>query len=268
MSQAYSYLFVPGNRPDRFDKALASGAHRVIVDLEDAVPAAEKAAAREAVAAWLCAEKPVLLRLNRPGSEHWQADGELVGKAGIAGLVIPKLEDPAALLSLHQANPGVDLFPMIESARGLAALTGVCAAPGVRAVIFGSLDFALDIHATSEQALLLARSTLVLQSRLAGIDSPVDGVTPGFDDLSALDRDAKNARELGFGGKTCIHPRQIPLVNRVFAPTDAERAWAQRVVEAAAVANDGAVAVDGSMVDLPLILRARSILATRSILEK
>jgi citrate lyase subunit beta/citryl-CoA lyase len=267
MSQACSYLFVPGNRPDRFDKARASGAHRVIVDLEDAVPEADKAAARTAVAAWLGAEKPVLLRLNRPGSQHWDADCPLVGKAGIAGVVIPKVEDPAALLPLHEAHPGLDLFPMIESARGLAALAGICAMPGCRAIIFGSLDFALDIHATSEQALLLARSRIVLESRLAGIDMPVDGVSPGFQDLLALEQDAKSARELGFGGKTCIHPRQVPIVNRIFSPTEEELAWARRVVDAAAAANDGAVAVDGSMVDLPLILRARAILEIRSIPE-
>ncbi|HET6565157.1 MAG TPA: aldolase/citrate lyase family protein, partial [Xanthomonadales bacterium] len=172
--------------------------------------------------------------------------------------VVPKVEDTAALLQLHKTWPGLDLYPMIESARGLAGLAGICAAPGVRAVIFGSLDFALDINAHGDQALLLARSRIVLESRLAGIEMPVDGITPGFEDLGPLQRDAQNARELGFGGKTCIHPRQVALVNEVFAPTEEERAWAIKVITAAT--EGGAVAVDGSMVDRPVILRARRIL--------
>ena len=260
MVQACSYLFVPANRPDRFDKAWLSGAHRVIVDLEDAVPLAEKGAARSAVASWLSADKPVLLRLNAAGSEHWVHDCELIAKPGLAGLVLPKVQDAEVLSSLHLAQPGLALFPMIETARGLAHLPEICAAPGVSAILFGSLDFALDINAFGDQALLMARSEIVLQSRLAGIHMPVDGVTADFENLSYLERDARNARELGFGAKMCIHPRQIQAVNAAFAPTPQELEWARSVVRAADLAGGGAVAVEGKMVDRPVILRARHIL--------
>ena len=120
------------------------------------------------------------------------------------------------------------------------------------------------ISATSASAttsLIHARSQLVLVSRVAGIAAPVDGVTPSIDDADALRRDTGRARALGFGAKLCIHPRQVPAVNEAFRPSESEIAWARRVVDADAVSGGAAVAVDGRMVDRPVLLKARAILA-------
>ncbi|HEY6409595.1 MAG TPA: aldolase/citrate lyase family protein, partial [Ktedonobacteraceae bacterium] len=130
---------------------------------------------------------------------------------------------------------------------------------------FGSIDFQLDTAISGEQEeLLYARSRLVLASRITSILPPVDGVTMALDDLARLQDDVARARRLGFGGKLCIHPRQVDTINRGFAPTGSERAWARRILEAAEASGAGgagALQLDGELVDRPVIERARSILA-------
>jgi len=140
----------------------------------------------------------------------------------------------------------------------------LAATAGVTRLVFGSIDFQLDLDiADDDLALLPFRMRLVLASRVAGLPAPVDGVTTALDDEARIEAEARRARSLGFGAKLCIHPKQVAIVNGAFSPAAAELAWAQRVVDAAAAADGAAVAVDGRMVDAPVLARARRLLAAR-----
>jgi citrate lyase subunit beta/citryl-CoA lyase len=255
-----SYLFVPGHRPDRFDKACAAGADQVIIDLEDAVPPADKAAARAALAAWLSPARPVLVRINGAGSEWFSGDLALCGQPGVAGIVLPKAEREADLAALAAAGTRA-ILPLVESALGLWNCAVLARAPRVQRLVFGAIDFCLDLGIREgHEQLLYARSQLVLASRVAGIGAPVDGVTTSLDDPDSVRADTLRARALGFGAKLCIHPKQVGPVNAAFVPASDELAWAGRVMAAAAQANGGAVALDGRMIDRPVVLAAQQML--------
>jgi citrate lyase subunit beta/citryl-CoA lyase len=258
-----SFLFVPGNKPERFAKALASGADAVIVDLEDAVADTDKASARAHVAdalhAFAASPVRVLLRINGAATPWFEEDLALAARDGIEGVVLPKAEHPAALTAVAAAT-AKPIWPIIESAEGVWNALDVARMRGVERLIFGSVDFELDLDCDgSWDALLHARSRIVLASRVAGIQSPVDGVTVAIDDEAQLVQDASKARSLGFGAKLCIHPRQVGAVNAAFSPSADEIAKARRIVEAYERAQGGAVSVDGRMVDLPVLLKARRI---------
>jgi citrate lyase subunit beta/citryl-CoA lyase len=255
-----SYLFVPGNRPERFDKACAAGADAVIVDLEDAVPPSEKAAARASVAAWLSPDKPVLVRINAHDTAWFEDDLQLCAAPGVAGIVLPKAEAEAAVMRVFGAGAST-ILPLIESGLGLWNAAVLARQPRVERLVFGAIDFSLDLNIQeSHETLLYARSQLVLASRVAGIAAPVDGVTTSFDDPARVQADTLRARSLGFGAKLCIHPKQVAPVHQAFAPTAEELDWAARVVAAAEAARGGAVALDGRMVDRPVILIAQQML--------
>lgn len=269
---ARSWLFVLGDRPDRFDKARASGADRVIVDLEDAVRPAHKEAAREAVAAYLAPGRPVYVRVNGAATPWHDADLEAVCRPGLAGVVLPKAEDAATIR--HVADrlrgaglPGATVAPLVESARGVWRARRLAAAdPLVERLLFGALDLALDLGASvgpDEAELLLARQAVVLASRVAGVAPPIDGIAERIDDEEGLRAACERARRLGFGGKLAIHPRQVAAINGAFTPTPAEVAWARRVVAAYDAAPGGAARVDGRMVDRPVVERARRVLRAR-----
>ena len=258
---ARSFLFVPGNRPERFAKACAAGAHAVIVDLEDAVAPDEKIAARAALAAWITPATPVLVRINSADSAWFDDDLALCRLPGVAGIVLPKAERTQDLAALCEAGAAT-IFPLIETARGFWAMHALAGAPRVQRLLFGTIDFCLDMGLQeSDEALRFFRSQMVLVSRVASIAAPVDGVTTAIDDPELVAGDTLRSRGLGFGGKLCIHPKQVAPVNDAFLPTEPERVWARRVVEAAAAAHGAAVAVDGKMVDRPVLLRAQQILA-------
>lgn len=267
-----SLLFVPGHRVDRFAKALAAGADAVVVDLEDAVAPADKDAARAALAGWLDSNPlaagaangrapRLIARINGPDTAWFEADLALVGHPGLDAVMLAKAEDPSGLARLRRAGARA-LLPLIESARGVARLREIAAAPGVERLAFGTLDFQVDLgmRDAHEDDLLVYRTQFVVESRLAGIAGPIDGVSTAIDDATRLAEDVLRARRLGFAGKLCIHPRQVAQVNALFAPNEAEIAWATRVLEAAAAAGGAAVAVDGKMVDKPVMLRAEAIL--------
>ena len=261
-----SYLFVPADRPERIAKALASGADAVIVDLEDAVAPAAKDAARAALQAWLAQQGdaatavPLLVRLNAPGTAWHEADRALATQAAVAGLMCPKAERPEDLVALAAVLGGRALLPLVESAEGLDRLRDIARVRGVQRLAFGSIDLQVDLGMNDEEALLPWRLQLVLQSRLAGLAPPVDGVSTAIDDTGVVGADARRARERGFGAKLCIHPKQVAPVNAAFTPSAAEVDWARRVLHAAEASGDAAVAVDGKMVDKPVLLRAQALL--------
>lgn len=260
-----TYLFVPGDRPDRYGKALAAGADAVIIDLEDAVAEERKPAAREALLHWAATrraqDEPLFVRINAASTVAFHKDLEALGRSGIVGVVLSKAESATDVATVREAVPGARVIALIESARGIASLESICAAPGVEQLGFGSLDYANDLglHGDDERGLIEPSSRMAIASRVAGLAAPVAGVTTALDDASRLRADLAFARAFGFGAKLCIHPRQVAVVHAAFLPTEAEIAWAKRVEEAVA---DGAsaVQVDGRMVDRPVILKARDIL--------
>jgi citrate lyase subunit beta / citryl-CoA lyase len=250
-----SYLFVPGNRPERFAKAVASGAGAVILDLEDAVPPEAKADARNAVCNWLSQhENAAWVRINGADTEFFEEDLRALAAVAVPGVVLPKAEAPLGL--------GMPVIPLIESAAGLWNVLQVARGPRVERLAFGSVDFQLDAGIQGDgEALLYARSQLVLASRIARLASPIDGVTVQIGDTARLAQDVARARDLGFGAKLCIHPNQIDPVERGFAPTEEERRWAQAVVGAFEQARGSAVRLEGKLIDPPVVERARRLLA-------
>ena len=255
-----SLLFVPGDRPDRFEKAARSGADLVVCDLEDAVSPGSKDAAREEVARWLREGGTAAVRVNALGTPWYAADcAALAGLAGLAAVMVPKAEDSRALGELAARPGAVPLIALVETALGLHHALNLAAVPGVARLAFGAVDFALDTGcAEDDLALLHARSSLVVASRAAGVAQPVDGVTLALDDPEAVRVDAARARRLGFAGKLCVHPGQVAAVNAAFSPSPEEVDRARRVV---AAAGDGAASrVDGEMVDVPVLERSRRVL--------
>jgi len=261
-----SYLFVPASRPDRYERALASGADAVIIDLEDAVAPADKAAARDSLRQWLQARPAdaagVVLRINAHGTPWHGEDFALCALPAVASVMLPKAERAEAMNAVAALRPTLHVIALIESALGVANARALAALPVVQRLAFGNLDLALDLglRGHGEDDLVVHRAEVVMASRLAGLPAPIDGVTTAIDDDERLRTDVQRARRMGFGAKLCIHPRQVPLVRQGLAPGDAELAWARRVVQAAGSAEGAAVAIDGTMVDMPVLLRARAIL--------
>ncbi len=264
-----AYLFVPADRPERHAKARASGADVVIVDLEDAVAPEAKVCAREALAAQLDQAAPLVVRINAAGTPWFEDDLELCRHPGVAAVMLPKAEGIDAVCTVVETTYK-DVLPIIESARGLQDMHSIARVPGVIRLTFGSVDLALDLGIDcapdgGETELLAFRSQMVLASRLAGLAAPVDGVSTAIDDLHRLQADTERARRLGFGAKLCIHPKQVLAVQAVFTPTPERLDWARRVCEAFASAGGAAVAVDGQMVDLPVVQRARAVLRSAGL---
>lgn len=269
-ADAVTWLFVPGDRPDRFDKAAATGADAVILDLEDAVIPGAKELARSQVVSWLTrgwaddgggTRHRGWVRINAVGTPWYDGDvGALAPAPGLLGLVVPKAEDPGALVALReQLGSAIGIVALVESALGMHHAVEI--AQVADRLAFGSIDYAVDLGAEhTPTALLHARSTMVLASRVAGIEGPVDGVTTALRDEELLTEDVAAAAELGFTGKLLIHPAQVAPVAQGFAPTPDEIQWARRVLTAVADAAAGAVSLDGSMIDKPVVDRARRIL--------
>ncbi|MCZ4291737.1 HpcH/HpaI aldolase/citrate lyase family protein [Hoeflea alexandrii] len=259
------FLFVPADRPERYAGAAASGADRVIIDLEDAVAPDRKSAAR----AMLCEElqsapataTPVLLRINGIGTP-WHADdlvavSSLLRSGRLAGIMLPKAEAADDIETIRLTlGPGAMIIALVESAAGLAHAEEIaCAADRIA---FGSIDFAADIGCDhTSDALLFARTRLVIAARVAQRDVPIDGVTRSIRDEDEIEHDARYGASLGLKAKLLIHPAQIAPARRGLSPTPADLAWAERIL--AGSGDRGAVSVDGQMVDAPVIARARQI---------
>ncbi|MGH2860593.1 MAG: HpcH/HpaI aldolase/citrate lyase family protein [Solirubrobacteraceae bacterium] len=275
-----SYLYAPGSRPELMEKALGSGADAVIFDLEDGVTEADKPAARNHVAALLAqpgrSAGPMLhVRINRGADGPDLDDLAAVALPGLSGVRLPKvagageLESVAAALDRLESTAGIApgtvlLYPTVETAAAALAAGELAGAPRVARLVFGATDFLADIGspgAADGPATALARGQLVLASRAAGIGAPVDSVHTKLDDEQGLRQSAERARELGFFGKSVIHPRQLAIVHTVFTPGDEELAQARRVVAHTASHGGGASALGDEMVDAAVLARARRLLA-------
>jgi len=277
-----SLLFVPATSPDKVEKALASAADGVIVDLEDAVAVAEKPRARDSAARLLKQRRStqVYLRVNALTTPFCFDDLAAAASATLDGIVLPKAETASELatvdwvLAQWEAKHGkpagsIAVLPILETACGIAAAAAIAqASQRVRQLMFGAVDFALDLDvdvADETGAVAHARFAVALASRQAGLAAPIDSVFTGIRDLDGLRAAASRARAMGFGGKACIHPAQIAPINEVFSPSEAELARAREIVaafDAAEAAGAAAVSVGGVMVDYPVVEKARRVLAT------
>ncbi|GAA3676077.1 CoA ester lyase [Nonomuraea antimicrobica] len=264
MNAPVTWLYVPGDRPERFGKAVASGADVVIIDLEDAVaPAAKDAARRNAVAYLSGPREPgvqVHVRVNDPATARGRAD--LAAVAQVADAVrLPKVESAAVLDGLD----GVPAYALLESAAGIVAAGRIAAHPNVAGVALGEQDLAAELGITGEQAMNHLRLQVVLAAAAAGLPPVPMSVYPDVKDEAGLLASCRAGRALGLFGRTAIHPRQIPVIRRAFRPTEEEAARAAEIVAAAQEAERagrGAVALpDGRFVDAPVVARAHRTLA-------
>ncbi len=260
MKYPRSYLFVPGNRPDRFAKAASSGAHEIVLDLEDAVGPDEKAAARQNAITWLAGGGRGIVRINGTDTHWFKDDLAALRTTPDAIVMVPKAEPE----SLSRAAEGLrerPLVALVESVAGLMGIHDVAAASGVSRIAFGNLDFGIDARIPGTGAVLdPARFQIALASRHADLPPPIDGVTVALDADGELRSDIVRARDLGFAAKLCIHPAQIDLVNEGFAPSGSEIAWARKILRAFEKSGGAVVRLDGKMVDRPMISRAKAIL--------
>lgn len=270
--QARSLLFVPGSRPERFTKALASGADAVVLDLEDSVPLGAKQAAREAIdSAWAelrAAGLPLVVRINAAESDTGPEDLEWLARltegASPAAVMVPKAESRVSLERVATQLPGIALLPIIESAAGYLALSEIAAAPCVLRLVVGHIDFMADTGlrcSADESELAPLRFAVTMATRLHRLAPAVDGVTVDMGDENRISEDTRRALRFGFGGKLCIHPRQVAGVHAAMVPAAEEVAWARRVIAADAASGGAAVQLDGRMVDAPVVLQAHQVLA-------
>jgi len=261
-----SYLFVPGERPERFGKALASIADAVVVDLEDAVAPPAKPAARAALAALLASTRDaerIVVRINDEATPWFDDDVALLREAGARAVMLPKTERPATIARLRAACAGIAVLPLVETARGVLAAEALASAEGVQRLVFGTIDYALDMDLQGPLAATLgldaAAARLAMASRACALLPPVAGVTAAIDDEPQLRADMERARALGFAAKLCIHLKQLAPLHALLAPDAGELAWARRVLAASKAAGGAALQIDGRMVDRPVIERARLI---------
>lgn len=283
-----SYLFAPGNHARRVEKALTFGADAVILDLEDSVAAAEKPAARAPVAEALARPRACrgYVRVNAASTSFCYGDLVATVRQGVDGVVLPKVESAAELHAIDwlianlEAERGIapssiDLMPIIETSIGVQRVDRILQArslrpyPGpwrVKRIAFGAGDYANDVGLTpslDEPELADARARLVLASRAAGMEGPIDSPWFHFKDLAAFARSLERSRRGGFQGRLCIHPDQVQPVNAAYLPSDEEVARAERIVAAfkeAEAKGAAAIQVDGQMIDYPIVYRAQAIL--------
>ncbi|MEE2033653.1 HpcH/HpaI aldolase/citrate lyase family protein [Rhodococcus chondri] len=254
---ARSWLLVPGSAPDRFDAAAASPADMVVLDLEDAVPAAGKPEARTAVTEWLRAGNTAWVRINDATTPHWADDiAALTGVPNLAGVMLAKVESGQQVDATAEALPdGTRILVLIESAMGLEAAPEIARADGTFRLVFGSGDFRRDTGMSdSPLALAYPRARLVITSRAARLPGPIDG--PSLtDDPAVLEREAQLTRSMGMTGKLCMTPDRAPSANAALSPTPDDVGWAHAVIDT--LGEDGSGVRDGS--DLPKLAKAKKI---------
>ena len=280
MSIHRSFLFAPGNHPRRVEKALLLDADAVILDLEDACPIAEKKATRPVVVAacQLPRKGRGYVRVNASSTEFGYGDIVAVVQKGVDGIILPKLELAdeiraadwvIANLEKERGLPvgAFDLIPIIETAKGMANIRAITAAgTRVKRIAFGAGDFTLDMNiqwTRTETELLPYRSECVLASRAADIEAPIDTVWVNLKDPEGFANSTRHIKSLGFQGKMCIHPDQVPMANEILSPSPLEVEWSRKVVEAfegAEKAGSASIQFEGKFIDYPIVYRARRVL--------
>lgn len=261
-----SALFVPGSRPERFEKALGTGADRIIIDFEDAVEESLKAHARENLRTFMSSHPAaqVAVRVNAVGHIEHSADVACCADlAGVVALMLPKAEGRGQVEQV--AACGKPVWPLIESVAGALSVASIAAAKGVERLTFGALDLGLDIGAkagspAAGKIMDQLRYSLLFESVKHGLDKPLDTVFADIANLDGLRAMASFGRDLGLGGMLCIHPSQVAIANDGYSPTVEEIAWAMRVVEAAKRDPSGAFRLDGKMVDAPVVKQAYRVI--------
>jgi citrate lyase beta subunit len=265
-------LFVPALRPDRFSKAIATGTDIVIVDWEDAVVPERKAEARELTGTFFGepTDRPVLryLRINSPRIPDGLRDLEALFEMEHLpdGIMIPKVESPEEVRwmteILQPYRQDIELFPTVETAKGVRAVAEVALASDATTILgFGAVDLVAETGSDlSWDSLLYTRSQVVLAATEARIEA-LDTVWIEIDDQAGLEDESRRARAIGFTGKAAIHPSQVAPINAAFSPSNAEVDLARRIVEAAEGDFSGALQIDGKMIDEPVIIAARRTMA-------
>jgi citrate lyase subunit beta/citryl-CoA lyase len=282
-----TYLFAPGNHARRVEKALGLGADAVILDLEDAVAIAEKPATRAIVREALARPRDCagFVRVNAYDTEFCHGDIDAIVAEGLDGIVLPKLESAADIKSVdwlltnlerERGLPvgGIEIMPIIETATGVVNVREIATAgTRVRRLAFGGGDYTRDLGmdwSLGESELLPVRSEMVLASRHGGLEPPVDTVFIHIKEHEAFRASCELVRGLGFQGKMCIHPDQVPAANAVFTPAPDAIAWSERIVaafEEAEKAGIASIQVDGYFVDYPIVEKARRTLDTATLLR-
>lgn len=249
LADARSFLFVPGNRPERFEKAVSSGADAIVLDLEDAVPLADKPAARAAIeAAWPTLRAmgvPLVVRINAVDQPLGQEDLRWLAHLPMpAGVMVRKVESAGALQDVRPQLPqALAILPLIESVAGWSALPQIAACKGILRLVVGHIDFMADTGlqcGDDEAELAPVRFAVAMVTRMQRLAPAVDGVTVAIQDDVRLRQDTRRALRFGFGAKLCIHPRQVAVVHEVLSPTPEEADWAHRVLAADAASGGAA----------------------------
>ncbi|MFD3525663.1 HpcH/HpaI aldolase/citrate lyase family protein [Streptomyces sp. NPDC058653] len=253
-----TWLYAPGDRPDVVRKALGSGADAVIVDLEDAVATDRREYARAATAELLASAGPVPVHVRIADAEDIPA---LAGLPGLAGLRLPKVTHASDIRRTAARAPGTPLYALLESALAIENAHAIAAAhPALRGVALGEADLRADLGVRDDAGLDWPRGRLVVAARAAGLPAPAQSVFPDVRDLEGLAASCAHGRSLGFFGRSAIHPRQLPVIERAYLPTAAEVESATGIVEAAA-RDAGALALpDGRFVDAAIVAAARRTL--------
>jgi citrate lyase subunit beta/citryl-CoA lyase len=237
-----------------------SGADAIVVDLEDAVPAIQKGSARDGLADFLKdVALPVFVRVNAVDTEWFNDDMAFVRNTPVAGVMLAKTQSAEDIAAV---GSDIAVIGLIETALGVISLPNICRAANLKQLAFGSIDYALDVGCVeTREALLLARLSIVTQSRACGLAAPLDGVTVSVTDQEMVQSDAEYAMGLGFGGKLVIHPKQIDIVMAAMRPSANDLDWARSVCAVDEASGGAAVLLDGRMIDAPVIKKARQILS-------
>ena len=277
-------LFVPGNRQDRVDKAVRAGADAVVIDLEDAVPPAQKEETRSLVREKILEHKdyPIIVRVNGLETPFIRGDLEEIRVESLSCIMVPKVESPEDIREINRllsaieerigpGSKGMPIMALIESAKGVEQVFKIVTQKTVPkrliTVAFGAADYTVDMGiemTRSGEELLYPRSRIAVACQAGNVEPPLDSpFMLDLKDLEALQQDAQRAKRLGFKGKLCIHPNQVDICNKVFAPTEKEIENARRVLDAfqkAEKQGQGAVQLEGKFIDYAIVKRAKRIL--------
>ncbi|QVJ02446.1 CoA ester lyase [Nocardiopsis eucommiae] len=280
-----TWLYVPGDRPERFSKAIASGADAVILDLEDAVLPSAKDTARRHVRDFLDARHAesvndgvrVHVRVNAPHTEWFALDAAAVAAGGADGVRVPKIESAEDVdLVVGAVGEGVPVDCLLESARGVENASEIAAHPAVRSLALGEADLTAELGLRGDEAFSWLRTRIVVASAAAGLAAPGMAAYIDVRDTEGLYRSCLRGRDTGLFGRSAIHPRQVPVIRRAFTPSEEEVSRARQIAEAAegafaeSVRGGGAIALaDGRFIDAPVVTAAlRTLALAQSIAER